>query len=253
MTTNVLIAFYSTYGHVHRMALAVAKGAESVPDVTVRLHRIAELEEARKALSAQEAYVRAQQAQADIPVVTHDDLRWADGVAWGTPTRYGNMSAQMKQFVDTTGGLWLKGELEDKATGIFTSTATIHGGQETTILTALVPLIHLGMVFVGTPYGQNPQILVTDGIGGSPYGPGTLAGTDGSRRRWPLPRARRACLTSPYGCTGSRSSKKRARRCRPRKPMCGHSRHRPTFPWSRTTTCVGPMVSPGARQHAMAT
>jgi multimeric flavodoxin WrbA len=101
MTTNVLIAFYSTYGHVHRMALAVAKGAESVPDVTVRLHRIAELEEARKALSAQEAYVRAQQAQADIPVVTHDDLRWADGIAWGTPTRFGNMSAQMKQFVDT--------------------------------------------------------------------------------------------------------------------------------------------------------
>jgi len=94
--------------------------------------------------------VRAQQAQADIPAVTHDDLRWADAIAWGTPTRYGNMSAQMKQFVDTTGGLWLKGELEDKATGIFTSTATIHGGQEkTTILT---------------------------------YGPGTLAGTDGSRQ-----------------------------------------------------------------------
>ena len=156
MTTNVLVTFYSTYGHIHRMALAVAEGAESVPDSTVRLRRIAELEEARKALSAQDAYVRAQQAQADIPAVTHDDLRWADGIAWGTPTRYGNMSAQMKQFVDTTGGLWLKGELEDKATGIFTSTASIHGGQETTILTALVPLIHLGMVFVGTPYGQNP-------------------------------------------------------------------------------------------------
>jgi NAD(P)H dehydrogenase (quinone) len=135
MTTNVLVTFYSTYGHVHRMALAVAEGAESVPDSTVRLCRIAELEEARKALSAQDAYVRAQQAQVDIPVVTHDDLRWADGI-----------------------------------------------GQETTILTALVPLIHLGMVFVGTPYGQNPQLLVTDGIGGSPYGPGTLAGTDGSRQ-----------------------------------------------------------------------
>ena len=167
MTTNVLIAFYSTYGHIHRMALAVVEGAEGVPDITVRLRRIAELEEAHKALSAQDAYARAQQEQADIPVVTHDDLRWADGIAWGTPTRYGNMSAQMKQFIDTTGGLWLKGELEDKATGIFTSTATIHGGQETTILTALVPLVHLGMVFVGTPYGQNPQILVTDGIGGA--------------------------------------------------------------------------------------
>ena len=80
------------------------------------------------------AYVRPQQAQANIPVVTHDDLRWADGLAWGTPTRYGNMSAQMKQFVDTTGGLWLKGELEDKATGIFTSTATIHRARSLSIM-----------------------------------------------------------------------------------------------------------------------
>jgi len=103
MTTNVLVAFYSTYGHIHRMALAVVEGAEGVPDTTVRLRRIAELEEARKALAGQDAYLRAQQAQADIPVVTHDDLRWADGIAWGTPTRYGNMSAQMKQFIDTTG------------------------------------------------------------------------------------------------------------------------------------------------------
>ena len=102
MTTNVLVAFYSTYGHVHRMATAVAEGAEGVSDTAVRLRRIAELEEARKALAGQDAYVRALQAQADIPVVTHDDLRWADGIAWGTPTRYGNMSAQMKQFIDTT-------------------------------------------------------------------------------------------------------------------------------------------------------
>ena len=92
------------------------------------------------------------------------------------------MSAQMKQFLDTLGGMWMAGELEDKATGIFTSTGTIHGGQESTILTAMVPLLHLGMIFVGTPYGQNPQILVTDGIGGSPYGPATLAGADGSRQ-----------------------------------------------------------------------
>jgi NAD(P)H dehydrogenase (quinone) len=102
MTTNLLVPFYSTYGHIHRMARAVVEGAESVADTTVRLRRIPELEEARKALSAQDAYVRAQQAQAEIPEVTHDDLRWADGIAWGTPTRYGNMSAQMKQFVDTT-------------------------------------------------------------------------------------------------------------------------------------------------------
>lgn len=182
MPTNVLVVYYSTYGHVFQMAQAVAEGAKSVEDTEVRLRRIPELEEARRHLSTQEFYVQAQAQQADIPEVTHDDLRWADGICWGTPTRYGNMSAQMKQFIDTTGGMWQRGELEDKATGVFASTATIHGGQESTILTSLVPLLHLGMVFVGTPYGQNPQILVTDGIGGSPYGPGTLAGPDGTRQ-----------------------------------------------------------------------
>jgi NAD(P)H dehydrogenase (quinone) len=180
--TRILVAYYSTYGHTFQMAQSVAEGARSIPDTEVRLRRIPELEEARKALSKQEAYVQAQQQQADIEEVTHDDLRWAHGILWGTPTRYGNMTAQMKQFIDTTGSLWMSGELEDKVTGIFTSTATIHGGQESTVLTSLVPLLHLGMIFIGTPYGQNPQILVTDGIGGSPYGPGTLAGNDGSRQ-----------------------------------------------------------------------
>ena len=181
-TTNILVAYYSTYGHTFQMAQAVADGARSIEGTEVRLCRIPELEEARKALSKQEFYVQAQKAQEEIPEVTHDDLRWAHGILWGTPTRYGNMTAQMKQFIDTTGGLWLSGELEDKVTGIFTSTATIHGGQESTILTSLVPLLHLGMIFIGTPYAQNPQILVTDGIGGSPYGPGTLAGPDGARQ-----------------------------------------------------------------------
>lgn len=182
MATNVLIAYYSTYGHTFKMAQAVAEGAQGADGTEVRLRRIPELHEAKQALSAQEYYVQAQQQQADIPEVTHDDLRWADGIIWGTPTRYGNMTAQMKQFLDTTGGLWQQGSLEDKPTGIFTSTATIHGGQESTILTSLVPLLHLGMIFVGTPYGQNPQIMTTDGIGGSPYGPATLAGGDGSRQ-----------------------------------------------------------------------
>lgn len=182
MPTNVLVVYYSTYGHIYQMAQAVAEGAQSTAGTEVRLRRIPELEEARRALSAQEFYVQAQQMQAAVPEATHDDLRWADGIAWGTPTRFGNMTAQMKQFLDTLGAIWMKGELEDKATGVFTSTATIHGGQEATILTSLVPLLHLGMVFVGTPYGQNPQILVTDGIGGTPYGPSTLAGIDGSRQ-----------------------------------------------------------------------
>ncbi|MCW3100767.1 MAG: wrbA [Chthonomonadaceae bacterium] len=182
MSTNVLVVYYSTYGHIFKMAQSVQEGASSVAGADVRLRRIPELEEARKALAAQPFYVQAQEAQASIPEVTQDDLRWADGIVWGTPTRFGNMTAQMKQFLDTLGGIWMKGELEDKAAGIFTSTGTIHGGQETTILTSLVPLLHLGMVFVGTPYGQNPQILVTDGVGGSPYGASTLAGPDGSRQ-----------------------------------------------------------------------
>ncbi len=182
MPTNVLIVFYSTYGHTHQMAEAVQKGAAGVQDTEVRVRRVAELEQARQAFSGQDAYQNAQEAMQDIPEATLDDLRWADGIVWGTPTRYGNMTAQLKQFIDSTGPLWQKGELEDKATGVFTSTASIHGGQETTILSTLIPLLHLGMVFVGTPYGQNQQILTTDGIGGSPYGPATLAGSDGSRQ-----------------------------------------------------------------------
>lgn len=179
---KVLVVYYSTYGHIWRMAQAVVEGAEQSGRHEVRLRRIPELEEARKVLSEQDYYVQVQEQQSDIPEVTHDDLRWADGIVWGTATRYGNMTAQMKQFIDTTGPLWQNGELEDKAAGVFTSTATIHGGQETTIITSMIPLLHLGMVFVGTPYGQNPQILTIEGIGGSPYGPSTIADSDGSRQ-----------------------------------------------------------------------
>lgn len=182
MSANVLVPFYSTFGHVHQMALAVADGARSVAGTEVKVRRIPELDSARQAMSGMEWYVKAQEAQADVPEVTHDDLRWADAIAWGTPTRYGNMSAQLKQFLDTCGGLWAKGELEDKAAGVFTSSANVGGGQETTILTTLVPLLHFGMVFVGSPYGQNPGISGVEGRGGSPYGPGTVAGGDGSRQ-----------------------------------------------------------------------
>lgn len=180
--TRILIVFYSAYGHTHKMANAVAEGARGIPGTEVRLRRIPELEEAKRANADSKSYQKEREAQAEIPDATHADLRWADGILWGTPTRYGNMTAQMKQFIDTTGSLWMAGDLEDKVTGIFTSTATIHGGQESTILTALVPLLHLGMIFIGSPYGQNPQILTTDGIGGSPYGPATMAGGDGSRQ-----------------------------------------------------------------------
>ncbi|CAN5617019.1 NAD(P)H:quinone oxidoreductase [soil metagenome] len=181
MKTQVLVVYYSTYGHTYTMACAVADGARSVENSEVRLRRVPELEEAEEALSSQEAYVEAQEDQSKIPLVTHDDLRWAHGIIWGFPTRFGNMPSQVKQFIDTTGPLWQQGELEDKATGIFTSTATIQGGQETTIITSLIPLLHLGMIFVGTPYGQNPQIMTAEAMGGSPYGPGTVAGPEGDR------------------------------------------------------------------------
>ena len=182
MLTNILIAYYSTYGHVFKMAQSVVEGAKAVSGADVRLRRFPELEEFRKANSGSAHYLASVEAQKDIPEVTHDDLRWADGICWGTPTRYGNMIVQMNAFLGTTGGLWMKGELEMKAAGVFTSTGTIHGGQETTILTSFVPLMHLGMILVGTAYGENPQILTTEGIGGSPYGPGTMAGPDGSRQ-----------------------------------------------------------------------
>jgi NAD(P)H dehydrogenase (quinone) len=180
MSVHVLVVFYSTYGHTHRMARAVVDGAGEVIGSEVRLRRIAELGDARRALAGIERYRRAQEAQESIHEVTHDDLRWADGIAWGTPTRFGNMSAQMKQFLDTTGPLWQSGELEDKPAGVFTSTSTVQGGHETTILSTMLPLLHLGMILLGTPYGQNPQMLTTESIGSSPYGPGTIAGLDGS-------------------------------------------------------------------------
>ena len=164
------------------MAHAVAEGAASVEGAEVKVARIPELEAARQAMSGQDAYVEAQKEMAEHPEVTHDDLRWADGIIWGTPTRFGNMAAQMKAFIDTTGSHWANGELVDKVTGIFVGTATTGGGQESTVLTGLVPMLHQGMIFVGSPYSQNPELFTTEGRGGSPYGPGTLAGGDGSRQ-----------------------------------------------------------------------
>ena len=180
MSAKILVTFYSTYGHTYKLAQAVEAGAKAA-GAEVRLRLVPELPQAAKAMANDENYQAAQESMSHLEEVTHDDLRWADGIAWGTPTRYGNMAAQVKQFIDTTGGLWAKGELEDKAAGVFVSTATQHGGQETTILSFHIPLLHLGMVIVGSPYGQNPSLFNTEVIhGGSPYGPSTVAGGDGS-------------------------------------------------------------------------
>jgi NAD(P)H dehydrogenase (quinone) len=173
-SANIVIPFYSSYGTTHKLAQAVEEGAAAVPGSTVRLRRIPESPSAEEAMSGQDAYDAAQAEMEEIPRVDHDDLRWADGIIWGTPTRFGNMAAQVKQFIDTLGGMWFEGELEGKATGMFVSTGSIHGGHETTILSSLAPLIHLGMVFVGVRYSANDQIMTTEGVGGSPYGPSTM-------------------------------------------------------------------------------
>ena len=168
MATKVLVVYYSLQGHVEALARAVAAGAESVRNTDARLRRIPDFADGKP-------------VPREVEDATLDDLRWADGIAWGTPTRYGTMATPMKRFLDGMVDVWKRGELEDKPTGVFTSTASIHGGQESTILTTLVPLLHFGMIFVGTPYVQNPQIMTADAVGGSPYGPSTVAGPDGKR------------------------------------------------------------------------
>jgi NAD(P)H dehydrogenase (quinone) len=179
--TKVLIPYYSAYGHIFQMANAIAQGAKEA-GAEVKLVKIAEFDAVREAMSSQEWYVKAQESQANIPEATHDDLEWADGIIWGIPTRYGSMPAQMKQFLDSAGGLWMQGKLEGKATAIFTSSGSIHGGQETTVITSLVPLLHFGMIFVGLPYGENPEQLTADAVGGSPYGASTVAGPQGGEQ-----------------------------------------------------------------------
>jgi NAD(P)H dehydrogenase (quinone) len=170
MGTRVLVIYYSLGGHVAALARAIGGGAESVRNTEVRLRRFHD-----------DAAPVTRAADAGVDEATLDDLRWADGIAWGTPTRYGAMATPMKRFLDGMIDVWKSGDLEDKPAGVFTSTASIHGGQESTILTTLVPLLHFGMIFLGTPYVQNPQIMTADAIGGSPYGPSTIAGPDGTR------------------------------------------------------------------------
>ena len=176
---KVLIVYYSKYGHVLEMARGVERGAKSVDGVEVVFRRAPEfpedLEEIRQSEHARPVWER----QKDVPECTTDDLREADAVIWGTPTRFGNMIAQMKRVLDGMAGLWMEGAMEGKPTGVFTSTATTHGGQETTLLTMMVPLLHLGMIVVGVPYSTD-GMLHTEGRGGTPYGPTTVAGSDNS-------------------------------------------------------------------------
>ena len=176
---KVLVVYYSTYGHVHKMAEAVAEGVKEVAGAEVALRRVPETlpPEVLEKMGA----VESQNALSHVPVCTVDELAEADAVIFGTPTRFGNMCGQMRQFLDATGQLWAGGALVGKVGSVFTSSATQHGGQESTILTFHVTLLHHGFVVVGLPYAFQGQMTMDEISGGSPYGASTIAGGDGSR------------------------------------------------------------------------
>ena len=176
---KILIVFYSTYGHVYQMAEAVAEGAKNVSGAEVEIRRVPET--LPQAVLEKMGAVDAQKAFAQIPECTVDDLAKADAIIFGTPTRFGNMCGQMRQFLDATGQLWANGSLVGKVGSVFTSTATQHGGQESTILTFHVTLLHHGFVVVGLPYTFQGQMRMDEITGGSPYGASTIASGDGSR------------------------------------------------------------------------
>ena len=173
--TRVLVLYYSSYGHIETMAQAVAVGAASVPGTDVVVKRVPELVPDEVAAASG---IKLDQA---APVATPDELPDYDAIIFGTPTRFGNMAAQMRNFLDQTGGLWFQNKLVGKVGSVFCSTASQHGGQETTITSFHISLLHHGMVIVGLPYTFAGNTEMGEISGGTPYGATTLAGGDGSR------------------------------------------------------------------------
>lgn len=177
---KIYVVFYSMYGHVFQMAEAIAEGARRVEGAEVEIFQVAETlpDEVLKKMGA----VDAKKAFAHIPVIEPNQLAEADAIIFGTPTRFGNMAAQMRALLDATGGLWKKGSLVGKVGSVFASTATQHGGQETTITSFHTTLLHQGMVIVGVPYTCPQLTNMSEITGGTPYGATTLAKDDGSRQ-----------------------------------------------------------------------
>jgi NAD(P)H dehydrogenase (quinone) len=171
---KVNVVFYSMYGHNYKMAEAEAAGAREVPGTKVGIYQVRETlpPDILEAMGATES----KKSFAKIPVATVDNLAEADAVIFGTPTRFGNMTAQMRAFLDSTGQLWAKDALVGKIASVFASSNTQHGGQESTILTFIPTLLHLGMIFVGLPYSAKDQTIETEISGGSPYGASCVAG-----------------------------------------------------------------------------
>jgi len=176
---KIKIVFYSMYGHTYKMAEAVAEGARQVEGAEVEILQVAEL--VPDSVLEEAGAKKARETFAHIPTAKPDDLADADAIIFGTPTRFGNMCAQMRNFLDQTGGLWAQGALVGKVGSAFASTGTQHGGQETTLTSFHSTLLHQGMVVVGLPYSEARQMTLDEITGGSPYGATTIAGTDGSR------------------------------------------------------------------------
>jgi NAD(P)H dehydrogenase (quinone) len=180
MPVRVQIIFYSLYGHIYRMAEAIADGAREVGGAEVSLSQVPEL--LPDAILEKMGAKQAKQAFAHVPTARVDQLPNADAIIFGAPTRYGNVVAQVQSFIDGTGQHWLSGALIGKVGSVFTSTATQHGGQETTIRSLHTELFHHGMVVVGVPYSCQELMNMSEITGGSPYGAGTLAGPRGDRQ-----------------------------------------------------------------------
>ncbi len=176
---KTLIVYYSMYGHIHAMAEAVAEGVRQVEGAEAALRRVPET--LSQEVLAKMGALDAQQAMHHIPICSVEELTAADAIIFGTPTRFGNMCGQMRQFLDATGQLWAKGSLIGKVGSVFTSSATQHGGQESTILSFHITLLHHGFVIVGLPYAFQGQMGVEEITGGSPYGASTIAGGSGER------------------------------------------------------------------------
>src|SRR4051794_21624391 len=177
---KIQVVFYSMYGHVYRLAEAVAAGARAAEGAEVSLYQVAEL--VPEEVLVRSGAKQARAAFAHVPFIKPEQLADADAILFGTPTRFGNMCAQMRNFLDQTGQLWVKGTLIGKVGSVFTSTASQHGGQEATITSFHTTLLHHGMIIVGVPYAEARLTNMEEVSGGTPYGASTLAGSDGKRQ-----------------------------------------------------------------------
>jgi NAD(P)H dehydrogenase (quinone) len=173
MNMKILVVYYSMYGNTFKLAQAVANGAKEVQGAEVGLKQVQELIP-KEIYEKIPQVMKAKEMQKDVPIATMDDLIEADAVVFGSPTRFGNMCAQLRQYLDMTGPLWAKGQLIGKPAGVFCSTSTAHGGQETTLISMMLTLLHHGMIIVGIPYSEK-RLFATNG-GGSPYGASSVSG-----------------------------------------------------------------------------